>query len=119
MGDVWEAEQLSILPAPTSDRDLFIKEVVAGKLAYLSGRIEDQTITIETRRCARIDLLLPDGLLDLDRPITVRCNGKKRYEGLADRSNRTLLSTAYETWDFQRLSVARLSFSIKADPGRP
>ncbi len=118
-GDVWSAEQLSILTSPLVDRDRFISDVIRDKLAYLGGWIEDQTIKIETKSCARIDVLLPYGSVDMEKPITVRCNGKRRYSRRVRPSIRTLLETAYEGWEFQRLTVARLSFSIKADAAPP
>jgi pimeloyl-ACP methyl ester carboxylesterase len=114
-GDAWLTRQLSILTTPLIDRDRFISDVIREKLAYLGGRIEGQAITIETKSCARIDVLLPYGLMDLEHPITVRCNGKRRYSRRVRPSIKTLLQTAYEDWEFQHLTVARLSFSIKAD----
>ena len=80
-------------------------------MAFLGGNVKGQTVTIQTRRCARVELLLPEGLVDFDQPITVRCNGKKRFEGLVPTSIETLLETAYDDWDFQRLRLARISFS--------
>ena len=114
-GSVWEAQQMAILPPSSDDRNAYITEVIKDKLAYLSGRIEDQQITIETRRCAKIELLLPDGLLDWDRPVIVRCNGSQRYNRTIRPSVHTMLETAYQDWDFQRLSVARLSIAIRSD----
>lgn len=114
-GPIWEAEQLSILPGPSVDYGEFITRVLEKKLAYLGGQIEGQHITIETRKCARIDLLLGDELIDLDRSITVRVNGRRRHSGMVERSTRVLLETAYKDWDFQRLFTARLTFSIARD----
>ena len=117
-GSLWDAEQLSILASPSVDHDRFIAEVIRNKLAYLGGRIDGQTITIETQKCGRIELLLPYGLLDPSLTVTVRCNGKQRHSGRIVPSIRILLETAYEQWEFQRLTVGRRSFSIKAE-GRP
>lgn len=114
-GDVWEAEQLAVRAAPTTDRDQFIRRVIQGRLGFLSGRVEGQTITVLTRRCADIELLLPEDLVDLDRPVTVTCNGRVRHRGLIRRRVATWLEAAYRTWDFQRVPVARLSFSVKTD----
>jgi hypothetical protein len=114
-GDVWEADQLSILHSSTTDRDEFITGIIDGKLAYIGGSIDGQTITIETQKCARVDLLLPDGLLNLDEPITVRCNGQTRHTDPIRPTIRTLLETAHDRWAFQRLTPARLSLSIKSD----
>lgn len=114
-GRVWEAQQMAILPPSSGDRNTYITEVIKDKLAYLGGRIEDQQITIETRHCAKIELLLPDGLLDWDRPIIVQCNERQRYNRVIRPSIHTMLETAYQDWDFQRLSVARLSIAIRSD----
>ena len=118
-GEVWAGDQLSILPSPGVDHDTFIAQTFQTHLGYLGGRIDEQKITIEARRCARVELLLPRGLLDWDRPLTVYCNGKKRHGRAVQPSIRTLLETTFQEWDFQRLSVARLSFSVRTDaPGR-
>ena len=114
-GEIWRDEQLSVLPALQVDRDAFITGVIKGKLAYLGGRVDGQTITIDTRRCARIELSVPEGLVDLDKPVTVLCNGRKRFEGILRRSVRTLLEAAYRDWKFEHPPVARLSLSIKTD----
>lgn len=117
--EVWVAEQLSILPSPATDHDQYITDTIKSKLAYLGGHFDGQTITIETQRCGRIEILLTEDLVDLSRPVTVRCNGRERHQGPLRRSIRILLTTAYETWDFQRLVVARLSLDIKADGNPP
>ncbi len=117
-GEVWEAPELSIRPAPGADRDLFITNTVQRKMAYLSGRIEGQTIDITARRCRRVELALREDLIDLTRPVTIRCNGKIRYEGLIEPDVATLLESAHADWDFQRPAVARFSFSIKRQRSR-
>ncbi len=119
MGDVWTAGQLSVLASVLSDRNAFITSVIKEKLAYLGGRVDGQTIAIQTRRCARIELLLPDGLVTFSKPVTVRCNGRKRFEGLVRPSIRTLLQDAYARWEFQHPAVAKLSFSIRAHGRSP
>ena len=117
-GDVWDDDQLSIVTSPTTDRDKFISDVLKEKLFYLGGRIDGQTIHIETKGCAEIELRLFDGMVDFARPITVLINGRKRHEGLVRPSAATLLESAYEEWEFQRLALAKLSFSIRADSAR-
>lgn len=110
---VWRADQLSILPAPITDRDDFVAEVVQEKLAYLAGRIEGRSVIVEVERCARVDLLLPYQLLDWSKPISVRCNGRVRHEGRIRPSIKTMLETAYEEWEFQHLVAVRLSFAVR------
>ncbi|GAF73604.1 unnamed protein product, partial [marine sediment metagenome] len=72
--EVWEADQLAILPAPGTDRDTCIADIVKEKLAYLGGRIEGQTITIESRKCRRVEVCLSTEALDWSRPVIVQCN---------------------------------------------
>ncbi|MGD2108440.1 MAG: hypothetical protein PVI86_03515 [Phycisphaerae bacterium] len=114
-GDVWEEEQLSILPSPLTDRDAYITSVLEEKLAYIGATVEGQTITIETRKCGKLEILFPFGLIDFDKPVTIRVNGKRRHHGVIRPDIRTLLETTYETWDFQRLTPAQLSISIRSD----
>lgn len=114
-GDVWTDDQLSIAVDPTIDRDTFITDVIKGKLFHLGGRVEGQTIQIETKRIAEVDLRLFDGMVDFTKPITVIINGRKRHEGLVKPNIATLLESAYEEWEFQRLVFAELPFSIRAD----
>ena len=117
-GKVWEAPELSIQSDPGADPNLFITTAIQDKMAYLHGRIDGQTIDITARRCRRVELALTENLIDFARPVTVRCNGKIRYEGMIEPDVVTLLDSAYTDWDFQRLVVARFSFSIKAKRGR-
>ncbi len=118
MADVWEADQLSILVSPAVDQERYITGVIQDKLAYLGGGVDGQTIAIETRRLARVELLIPQGMVDFSKPITVRCNGRKRYDRMIQPSMRTMLETAYQDWEFQHPAVARLSFSIKSSTKR-
>ena len=114
-GDVWTEDQLSIAVGPTTDRNAFITDVIKEKLFHLGGRVEGQTIHIETKRIAEVELRLFDGMVDFAKPITVIINGRKRHEGLVKPNIATLLESAYEEWEFQRLVFAKLPFSIRAD----
>jgi pimeloyl-ACP methyl ester carboxylesterase len=114
-GDVWTEDQLSIAVGPTTDRDAFITDVIKEKLFHLGGRVEGQTIHIETKHIAEVELRLFDWMVDFAKPITVIINGRKRHEGLVKPNIATLLESAYEEWEFQRLVFAELPFSIRAD----
>jgi hypothetical protein len=54
-----------------------------------------------------VTLLLSDELLDLDRPVMIIRNGKKRFEGRVRRDLRVMLREAAGDWDFARLPTAR------------
>lgn len=116
LGSVWQAEQLSVLPSAAADADTFITDTIKNMMAYLGGHVDGGTITIQARRCARVDLLLPIGMTDWNRPVTVICNGRKRYEGKLTPSISTMLEEAYDSWDFEHLVAVRFSLSIRADP---
>lgn len=118
-GDVWTAEQLSILPGPEVDSDQYITDVLKSLLAYMGGTIEGNTIRIETRRCADIELLLYENMVDFTKPVVVYINGKKRHDRIVKPSIPTLLEEAYDTFDFQRLVFAKLAFDIKEDSAAP
>lgn len=112
-GDVWNASEFSILPSAGVDRTAFIAKAVQDKLAYISGHIEGQSIKIVARRCKRLELLFPGGLIDFDLPVVVYCNGKIRFDGRVRPEIRTLLETAHDGWDFQRPVLAKLSFTVR------
>lgn len=118
-GEVWEAEQMSVLAEPPIDRDRFIKELVRGRMAYIGGKIEGQTITVMTQKCEKIEIDIPAGSLDLAAPITVRVNDKSRMAKELVPDLGVLLESVYQNWEFQRFSIARLSFTVKADGSPP
>lgn len=115
LDDPWEAEQISILPSAAVDRAEFIADVFKSQLAYVGGTIEGNDIRIETRRCAELDLLLFDGMVDLSKPVVVTINGRKRFERIVKPDVQTLLSELVQTHDFQRLVVARIRFRIRSE----
>jgi len=114
-GEVWDDEQISIAVTADADRDEFITKCLKENLFYLSGKIEGQTIKIETRRLEGIELRLSPEQLDLAQPISIEINGRKRFEGLPNPSVIDLLESAYEDWDFQHPVHVRKRFSIKPD----
>lgn len=117
-GNIWTSDQLSILPGAGTDQNDFITEVIKDKLGYIGGTIDGQSISIETRRCSRIELILYDGLIDWREPVTVTINGTKRFEGIIEPNIETILDSAYRTWDFQHPVGAIRSFSIRSSTKR-
>ncbi|MFQ5591328.1 MAG: hypothetical protein ACE5HE_09215 [Phycisphaerae bacterium] len=117
-GEPWYADQLAILPAPATDAHEFVRQVLRANFGYLGGHINGQTVEIEARGCAGVELLLYDGMIDFSLPVVVVCNGRKRYEGLMRPSIKTLLEFAYDEWEFQHPAWLRLPISI-GPPSRP
>lgn len=114
-GEVWEHEQIDILPAGSVDRTQFITQVLQNRLGYLGGAIEKNVIDITTRRAARIEVLLTPDLIDFSQPVRVICNGIKRFDGPVTPSIPLMLESVWETWDFQHPVWASLTFNIQAD----
>jgi len=119
LGEPWTQDQLSVVPGPGVDGDAFITRALMDRLAFLRGTAEGQTLTIETRRCAKIEVLIGPDLVDLDRPVTIRVNGKRRHEGKIRPSLRTLLEQAFEDWDFDRPVLAKLPIVIHSETTPP
>jgi hypothetical protein len=114
-GEVWTAEQLSIRASSSGDASDFTSGVLRDHLAFVGGRVEGQEIGIEARRCREIEVRIAPETVDLDKPVTIRCNGKRRHHGLISRSIETLLTCAREDWEFQRPVAATVRISIQSD----
>jgi len=114
-GELWEHEQLDILPANETADAAYITRVIASKMSHLAGTTEQNTITISTSGVAKLNVNLKPDLMDFTRPIRIVCNGIKRYDDSVQPSITTITESAYETWDFQRPAWARLMFAIRSD----
>ena len=112
-GQPWNGRHLRATPGPDESFSEAMLEKIRLKLAYIGGRIEGQTVHIDTRKCAEIELLLSDELIDLDSDLVVTLKGDEVYRGSARRSISTLLDVAHQDWDFQRLFTTR--FTITKD----
>ncbi len=112
------ADQLQGKPLPNGELKIPVKRgedpraaqraYIIGRLGLVEGRRDGQTIGLTTRRTARVILLLSDAMIDLDRPVTILRNRKKRYEGRIRRDLRVMLEEAARDWDFNRLYAARV-----------
>ena len=112
-GKPWSSEQLIVSPGAGETVDEAMTAMLKQKLAYIAGKIEGQNIRIETQHCDRIEVLLNDDLVDLDKDITITVDGTVRFEGKAKRSIETMLDIAKSDWEFQRLYPVRFQISRK------
>lgn len=78
------------------------------KLACIAGRVEGQTLHIETRRCERVDVLISDAPLNPDQPVTVMMDGTDRFQDKLERRIDVLLEDARTHWEFQHSIAARI-----------
>ncbi|HUU83315.1 MAG TPA: dienelactone hydrolase family protein [Phycisphaerae bacterium] len=114
-GQPWQGDQITVMITGPTDVDEYITDTLKKKLAYLGGTITGQHIEAETRKSAELEVLLHDGLIDLDQPITLKVGDKIRYEGEVERKVGTMLEIAYQDWDFQRLFPVRLVMRARSN----
>lgn len=118
-GEPWNAEQVSILPGAGGDRDTVMTGFFEERLAYFSGKLENNRLTIVTRHCTRIEIRLTREMIDWSRPVTVVVNGIQRHDGVVSPSIPTLLRQAREG-HLSRPIRAVISLDVHADsPRRP
>ncbi len=113
---IWQGDQLDIAPGRHVDRSQFIHIVLDDKLAQLAAKIDGQTIHVQSRRCTSIELLIQPSMLDVSKRVTIRYNGKRRFEDRLPISVATLLSSAYDQWEFQHPAWCRLRIGPKGQP---
>ena len=102
-----------VSPAVGESEKTAVTALLEDRLAFVGGRIEGQTVRLETRRCDQIELLLNDELLNLDKEIAIIVDGTRRFSGRAERRVETVLEMAYRDWDFHRLWPVRFRISSK------
>ncbi|RME41469.1 MAG: hypothetical protein D6788_01155 [Planctomycetota bacterium] len=112
-GEPWTGSQLSLRPAPQTDADDWITRVFRDLLGYVAVEVRGQTVAIETRRVERLAVYFSDEWVDLDRPVTVTINGRRRFEGRVKRNVDTLLDFARAHWRFSDLPVSRKVFRLR------
>jgi predicted esterase len=86
------------------------------RMALYTAAIDGQTVTIQSRRAARTELLLADELIDLSRPVTINMNKYDVYTGILPKSALIMLEEAHRTRDFSRLFFARVELPARGKP---
>ncbi|NOX57695.1 MAG: hypothetical protein GXP29_02400 [Planctomycetes bacterium] len=112
-GRPWSSQQLVVSPGAGESPEEAMAAMLDKKLGGIAGTIEGQHIQIHTLRCHRIELLLNDDLVDLDKAIRITVDGTVRFEGIAKRSVKTMLEVAKENWEFKRLFPVRFQIGKK------
>jgi poly(3-hydroxybutyrate) depolymerase len=103
VGEPWMDPQLRIELRPGEDPQEALLRAIRLKLGRLEGRIDGQLVAVHSKRAKELDVLLQERLVDFDRPITIKMNGRRAYEGMVEPRVETLLEVAAEDWDFDRL----------------
>ena len=111
-GQPWEDDRLQIDLRPGEEAREALLRAIRRRLGRLKGKIEGQLITIHTKKVKTLDVLLHDALIDLDKPITIRMNGRLAFRGMVERRVQTLLELAAEEGDFERVFSARVRIAI-------
>lgn len=77
--------------------------------ALVVAQVEGGTIRLESRDIEQLHIRLRDGLVDLDKPISVLWNGSEVFQGVPTRSIRTLSKTLVERSDPRGLFSAEIT----------
>ena len=83
----------------------------AAKGQLIRGSVEGQTIRLEAEGVKTIILRLNDALIDLDRPVVVFRDGKKRFEGRVPRTRSAIATSLRQRSDPKSVAFALLSIS--------
>jgi hypothetical protein len=81
----------------------------------IRAAVEGQTITLESAAVQRVQLLLSDALVDLDKPVRVVANGRVIFEGMVARSESALRRSLELRGDRQMMAPAMLVVEWSAD----
>jgi len=115
-GELWDAPHITILPGAGTDFHAYVTKVLKSRMAFLAGRIEGQNVEILTTNTTEVELRLHAGLLDLDQPIQIDWNGRRRFTIRVTPRISTLLETAHEDWEFQHPTTVRILLNPTAPP---
>ena len=75
-------------------------------------QIGEQQAEAKPLASATVSVLLNDTLVDLDKPVTVMCNGQEVFSGLVERDANTLLETLVRRGDWNYAFPARVSVEL-------
>lgn len=93
---------------PGETNEEAIVRYIRANLGIVRARVDGQTIDIEMQRVARLELLLHDDLVDLDKPIKIRRNNQEVFDGVIPRDIGFTLAELAREWDFRRLPRATI-----------
>lgn len=116
-GTPWDAQQVSILTRADTPHDDFITGFFGEHLALLSGEMADNTITVQTHHCSKIEIYLTAGMIDWSRPVTITVNGIKRYDSVPLPSIKTMLLEASDGHSSHPVRAV-IALDVHADPPR-
>ena len=91
-------------------RDQLIADTVYAKLD--ARVIRPNTIEVTTTRVKRYTLFLNEDLVDFSRPVVVKTNGMKTFEGVVVPSIETLLQEAHQRADTHVLFSVKISLEV-------
>jgi predicted esterase len=102
----------------TVDREKNSVAITAYQLAKENAQgdptqIEEQQAKATPLSGAAVSVLLNDELLDLDRPVTVTCNGEDVFSGKVQRDAKTLLQTMVRRGDLNYAFPARVTIDLE------
>lgn len=107
-GDAWGRPGRRVQQRRGESRSRALGREILPLLGLLAGRVDGQTIEVETRHLDDLSVWLDGGLVDLGRPLTLKVNRIKVFEGEVEPDLGVCLAQAARDWDFDRLRCAGL-----------
>jgi hypothetical protein len=83
---------------------------IRGRLGELRGEINGQRIDVYRKRISELTIWIGDGMIDWTRPVSLKVNGRKAFDGQLSPDLFVCLTQAARTYDFDRLRWAGLRF---------
>lgn len=95
-------------PVDREETIQLVRKNYARYSARVDAGVEGNTINLTVKRTPKLVLWLSDDLVDLDRKVTIKVNGRDRSTRLYPRSLETMLARVRETGDREMLYPVRI-----------
>lgn len=115
-GSWWDQKPLTLKfrgsedPADPDVQREAVARAIRGRLGELRGEFSGQEIRVYRKKISDLTVWIPDRLIDWDKPISLKVNGRKAFDGMLQPDLFVCLSQAARTYDFERLRWAGLRF---------
>lgn len=83
---------------------------IRGRLGELRGEINAQQIDVYRKKVSELTVWIGDGMIDWTKPVSLKVNGRKAFDGQLTPDLFVCLTQAARTYDFDRLRWAGLRF---------
>ncbi len=105
-GPAWGGEQLTIELAAGDDPHEAMARALRNRLGRVEGERKGQVFLLKRKSVKEVVVWIEEGMVDWDKPVTVKMSNRVAFDGLLRPSLAICLSEAARTYDFDRLRWA-------------